>query len=493
MQSGILSEGDYLDHGSLGVRVRRAAALLAASGVRPGDTVALLLRNSVTAIEATLAAQHIGAYPVPVNWHFTAQEIAYVLQDCGARLLVAHADLLERLTDPLPGSMAVFTVGDGTSHPDWDGSVSASEPMPGDPHPVVASMIYTSGTSGRPKGVRRAAATPEQAATVARIRDRLYAPMAGMRTLITAPLYHTAPVLFASFTSRRDGLLVLETRFDAERTLQLIEQHRITHLYAVPTMFVRLLALPEAVRSRYDLSSLRWVLHAGAPCPPDVKKAMIDWWGPVISEYYGSTEMGPLTFCTAQEWLENPGSVGKPLPGVTIEIRDEAGRLCPAGVPGDVILVESGQPDFTYHGDDAKRRALATDHGLVTGDMGYLDEAGRLFICDRRTDMIISGGVNIYPAEIEAALIGYPGIEDCAVIGLPNAEYGEEVVAVVQAPALRDALPEADIQAFLRKAIAGYKVPRRIIAVDALPRDDSGKIFKRRLKEGLGPNGAKAI
>jgi long-chain acyl-CoA synthetase len=264
--------------------------------------------------------------------------------------------------------------------------------------------------------------------------------------------------------------------------LQLIERWRATHAYFAPILFKRLLQLPEAARRRYDLSSLEFVVHAAAPCPPDVKRAMIEWWGPVIHEFYGATETRALTTCTAQEWLDRPGTVGRALPSAVVRIVDAEGCDRPPGETGEIIGAHQGVADFTYHGDEAKRRAAERDGLIVTGDVGYLDEAGYLFICDRSNDMIISGGVNIYPAEIEAELCRAPGVLDCAVFGVPDEEYGEAVMAVVQSADGRRLDPDA-LRGFLAERLSGFKVPRTVEQVDELPREESGKIFKRRLRE----------
>ena len=483
--SGLAMDGRRVSRDELMLRARRAAALLAERGLERGGCIALLLRNGQAFLEATLAAQHLGAYAVPINWHFTPAEVAYVLQDCGARILVAEADLVAGLGEAVV-KMSVFLApgaSSGSAGDDWAKALEARAPHAGSPQSPVQSMIYTSGTTGRPKGVRRAPISAEQAPLLARIRQQIYESERGMRALLAAPLYHSAPNFYALSTLQHEGALFLKEKFDAEDTLRSIAEHRITHMFVVPTMFVRLLALPEEVKSRYDLSSLRWVLHAGAPCPPTIKAAMIEWWGPVITEYYGSTELGPLTFCRSADWLSHPGTVGRPLAGVELSIRDETGAPCPVGEAGEICVDRTAQADFTYHGDDEKRRRMALAGGLATGDVGYLDSDGFLFICERRTDMIISGGVNIYPAEIEAALLAIPGVRDCAVIGAPDPEFGETVVAFVEREPSASALNASSILADLRGSIAGYKVPRRIEFRPALPRDDSGKIFKRKLRD----------
>lgn len=483
----LIDDEGVVEPGQLAERIARAMSLFVASGIREGDAVALLLRNGRVFVEATMAAQNLGAYAVPVNWHFAAPEVEYVLRDCGASVLVGDIDLLADLRGAIPPTVAVFAAGcaDGTDvFSSWEASLAAAEPSGLTPRPAVASMIYTSGTTGKPKGVRRLPMSAAQAAAVGDIRRTIYAHEPDMRALLSAPLYHSAPNFFGINTLRCGGTLILRRRFDAKDTLRLIDAEAISHMFMVPTMFVRLLALGEPARAGFSGRSLRWVLHAGAPCPPDVKSAMIDWWGPVLSEYYGSTELGPLTFCTSSEWLSHRGTVGRALEGVALTVRDTEGAPCADGVAGEICVEAMPQADFTYHGDEAKRRAVDTGAGLATGDIGYRNAQGYYFICDRRTDMIISGGVNIYPAEIEAALMGIGGIADTAVVGMPDAEFGEAVLAFVQLEP-GAALGEAEIAGALRERIAGYKVPREIRFTDALPRDDSGKIFKRRLRDQI--------
>ncbi len=492
--------GDHArTHAELGERAARAATGLERLGVAAGDAVALLLRNDLPFLEASLAAGALGAYAVPINWHLQAEEVAYVLRDCGARVLVVHADLLAAVRDAVPPEMTVLCAETppairaafgisaeagappGTEH-DWSDWLAGFAPRPPSDVAPPAAMIYTGGTTGRPKGVRR---TPPTAAEVEGMQQTVRTTFGfepGMRTVIAGPLYHSAPNTYALASVRAGAHLVLQPRFDAEGLLALIETHRITHFYAVPTMFVRLLKLPEAVRARYDLSSLRWVIHAAAPCPPEVKRAMIEWWGPVVYEFYGSTEVSVVTLCDSAEALQRPGTVGRPLPWVTARIYDDEGRAVPAGTVGELYARNTRYTDFTYHGLDDKRRAAERDGLITVGDVGYFDEAGYLFLCDRRIDMIISGGVNIYPAEIEAVLITMPGVADCAVFGIPDVEFGESVAAAVQLlPGT--ALTERDVRAWLRERIAHYKVPRVVEFHDQLPRLDSGKLLKRRLRE----------
>jgi long-chain acyl-CoA synthetase len=350
-------------------------------------------------------------------------------------------------------------------------------------------MPYTSGTTGRPKGVRRFAPSPAEAARAARVladNVRLvYGIEPGARALVSAPLYHSAPNVYATQALLLGASLYLESRFDPERTLALIEKERLNRAYLVPTMFSRMLKLPEAVRRRYDLSSMEFVITMGSPCAPEVKRAMIDWWGPVIHESYAASELGLVTFIRAEEALRKPGSAGRAIPGVRLKILDEEGRELPPRQTGLVYARQDGYTDFTYNNNDEARRRLERDGLWTLGDMGWLDEDGYLTLSDRAVDMVISGGVNIYPAEIEAALITMPGVADCAVFGIPDAEFGESLAAAVQrqADSTAGAALTADaIRAWLAGRIADYKVPRHVEFHEALPREDSGKLFKRRLR-----------
>jgi long-chain acyl-CoA synthetase len=303
-----------------------------------------------------------------------------------------------------------------------------------------------------------------------------------MRALVSAPLYHSAPNSFAVAAALHDALLVIEPRFDPEETLRLIEAHRLTHAYLVPTMYVRLLRLPEEVRRRYDLSSMRFVSSTGSPCPSDVKRAMIEWWGPVIHEAYGSSELGYMTLLDSHDALRKPGSAGRLLAGVQIGILDEDRRELPPTQAGLIYARQETLTEFTYNGNDAARRAMEVDGFLTMGDVGYLDEDGFLFIVDRAADMVISGGVNIYPAEIEASLLSMLGVADCAVFGIPDPEFGEGLAAAVQCCA-GASVGVDDVKAFLKVRLAGYKVPSIVTFHAELPREDTGKIFKRKLRE----------
>ncbi len=304
----------------------------------------------------------------------------------------------------------------------------------------------------------------------------------GERTVIPAPMYHTAPNVYALSSAIRGMDMTIMTSFDAEEFLRIVAARRVTVVQMVPTMFVRLLALPPQVIARYDLSSLRCIVHAAAPCPPEVKRAMIEWLGPIVAEYYGGTETGPVTFATSEEWLAHPGTVGRPVAQATVKVLDADGRQLPADESGEVFMRLEVLSDFTYEGDEQKRRGVERDGLVSCGDIGYLDAEGYLFLNDRRSDMVISGGVNVYPAEIEACLLSLPGVRDCAVFGIPDDEFGEALAAHVE---LHDGarLTAEHVRAHVRAHLAAYKTPSVVQFSDSLPREDSGKIFKRRLRE----------
>jgi len=485
-------------------RAARAASGLRELGVGRGDTVAVYLRNDFAFYEASFAAGMVGAYSVPVNWHYTESEARYLFENSEARAIVIHADLVEGVRKAFPKDVPVFVVETppeiraayGVSDEkgripegmvNWSSWLEKYAPLADPPQDTPGSMIYTSGTTGNPKGVRRAQPTPEQAAMTQVILSRAFGfygetDLNNLVTVVTGPMYHSAPNAYGSILARLGANVILQPRYDSEELLQLIEKHRITHIHMVPIMFNRLLRLPDEVKNRYDLSSLRFIVHAAAPVSPPIKRQMIEWWGPVINEYYGSTETGSVTFCTSEDWLRYPGTVGRAFPESTVKILDADGNELPPGEIGDVGARTFGLADFTYQLDDAKRASSERSRLILPGDVGYMNEEGFLFLCDRAKDMIISGGVNIYPAEIEAALHRMPGVADCAVFGVPDDEYGEAVMAVVQPQPGAD-LTAQDVRAWLRGEIAGYKAPKQVEFLADLPREDSGKIFKRKLRE----------
>jgi long-chain acyl-CoA synthetase len=504
-----------LDAAEVRRRADQAAAGFESLGVKAGDGVALYLRNDLAFFEASVAAATLGAFPVAVNWHYTLDEADYLFRDSGAKVLVIHADLLEPIRAVVPDHMIVLVVpvpdeiriayglresaaGVPDGAIDWDAWVDGFAPRQGPPAEMPSAIIYTSGTTGRPKGVRRPTPTPAEADAIARMLAHSYGftellgDPAQIVTAVVGPIYHAAPNAHASFAFRIGANIAVMPKFDPEALLQLIEARRITHLNMVPIMFNRLLKLPDAVRRKYDLSSLRFVAHAAAPVSPPIKRAMIEWWGPVITEYYGSTEMGNVTFCTAEEWLAHPGTVGRAMPGAEVRVIGPDGESLAPGAVGEVIGRMRGTPEFTYQNDPAKRRAMEKQGLITPGDIGYFDEDGFLYLCDRANDMIISGGVNIYPAEIEAQLHKMPEVADCAIFGIPDEDYGEAVCAVVQIQP-GATLEESDVKRYLRQCIAGYKVPKRVTFSTELPREDSGKIFKRKLREPYWAGAGRSI
>jgi long-chain acyl-CoA synthetase len=481
----------------------RAARGLAELGVGEDDVVCIMLRNEPAFLEALFGARRLGAYPCPINWHYKADEAGWILADSGAKALVVHADLLPQIEGAIPRGVATVVVQPeaatrsayGLAEQDlqipagmreWHAWLAACALWSGPARVPRANMPYTSGTTGRAKGVRRITPSPEAAAAAAAVLRMAYARALGiedeMRALLSAPLYHSAPVSYAIQTMLVGATLVLEPKFDAERTLALIERHRLTHAYLVPTMYARLLKLPDAVKHRYDVSSMRFVASTGSPCAPEVKRAMIEWWGPVFHESYASSEAGYVTAISSAEALAKPGSAGRPIGAGALRILDAEGRELPPGEIGLIYARQPAYPDFTYNNNPEARRAIDRDGLWTLGDMGYLDEDGYLFICDRATDMVISGGVNIYPAEIEVALAAMPGVHDCAVFGIPDAEFGETLAAAIQ-PEPDTTLDAHGVRTWLAARIADYKVPRVVEFHAQLPREESGKIFKRRLRD----------
>ncbi len=499
MHKGIVSGGRVRSKQEFGLRARRVASGLRAFGVKPGDSVAILMRNDIAFLEASFAAMMLGAYAVPINWHFKAEEVSYILTDSAAKALIGHADLLSAVTVTAPAHLPVIWLAtppeilsayriepDHAAVPagavEFESWLAAQPPYEGPPVPQPQSMIYTSGTTGHPKGVRRKAPTAREHEVNEALRSLVYGVMQGVRCLLPGPLYHSAPNSFGLRAARLAELLVLMPRFDAETMLQIVARERIEAIFMVPTMFIRLLKLPEEVRRQYDVTSLRHVIHAAAPCPADVKRAMIEWWGPVIYEFYGGTENGPVTFATSEDALRKPGTVGRPSPGAQVRILDNDGKQLPAGAVGEIYSRIEGYPDFIYHNLPEKTADVLRDGLITCGDLGYLDEDGYLFVCDRKRDMVISGGTNIYPAEIEAVLHTAPGVQDCAVFGVPDAEFGEALMAVVE-PRSGAELDVAALRKQMADHLADYKVPKHIEIRSDLPREDSGKIFKRRLRD----------
>jgi long-chain acyl-CoA synthetase len=481
--------GEAVTYGELEDRSNRLAQLFRARGLRAGDHIAIVMENQKRFYEVCWAAQRAGLYFTAISTRLTAPEAAYIVNDCGARLLVASramAKVAEGLPGQVPG-VETLLMTDGTV-PGFEVYEDAVAKMPAEPIGDETSgvdMLYSSGTTGRPKGVKIPLSgepidfvSPQGLAS-----RRLYSFGADTVYLSPAPLYHAAPLRFNMWVQRVGGTCVIMEHFDAEDYLRLVEKHRATHTQLVPTMFVRMLKLPEEVRLKYDVSSLKVAIHAAAPCPIDVKRAMIDWWGPILMEYYAGTEGNGSTFINSHDWLEHPGSVGRPMVG-EVHILGEDGSEQPPGEPGAIYF--AGGPEFSYHNDPEKTAQARNEQGWSTlGDVGYLDEDGFLYLTDRKAFMIISGGVNIYPQEVENLLIGHPKVADVAVFGVPNDEYGEEVKAVVQPLDWADAGPalEAELIGYCRENLAHLKCPRSVDFERELPRHPTGKLYKRLLRD----------
>lgn len=500
ISSGVISGDRYLSSGALAANAAKAATALHSAGVWQGDVVALLLRNDFAFFEATRGATLLGATTVPMNWHMSVDEIAYVLDDCDAKVLIAHSDLLTESVLALCNGREVIAVETPPeiagafgiepqrcvaprAVPEWYQWISSFEPWGEEPRAMSNPMFYTSGTTGMPKGVLRKPVAPEVAArAMGRSATAWGLQGNAVRSIMTGPLYHSAPNAYGMGIVRAGGLLVLQPRFDALDMLAMIERHKITHLHIVPTMFVRLLKLPVEDRSGFDVTSLQHVAHGAAPCPQDVKQQMIAWWGPVIHEYYAMTETGIVALCNSEDWLAHLGTVGHAADGVDIRIVNEQGDDCAAGTSGQICISSETTPYVAYHRAEKKTEELRLGNYIATGDVGYLDDDGFLYISDRISDMVISGGVNIYPAEIEKVLVAMPAVRDCAVFGVPDDEFGERLVSVIDTagPLAGEAVTE-----FLRERVSGYKIPRDFVFTTDLPREDSGKIKKRLLREAF--------
>ena len=495
----VLPTGEEITYWDLGARINRISHALRSLGLAAGDAVAAVVRNGAEYFELVLATSQVGMSLVPVNWHLAPREVVYIIQDSGAKIVVADAGIAHALTtltaagEILPPHRYVVDHESVPGEPDgWQPYSSLGEGQPSTPpdHRTAGLMMgYTSGTTGRPKGVKRNVPPTEPEELVRAVFLPLLAgygvtPGEGVH-LVCSPLYHAAPGFYALAFLHAGHTLVCHDRFDAEATLRDVERYRVTSSHMVPTQLHRLLRLPEEVRRRHDLSSLRLLIHAGAPCPVHVKRQMLDWLGPVVWEYLGSTE-GQATVVGPDEWLARPGTLGRPRPGVTVRILDETGTEVPRGEAGTIYFGTEGRPPaFEYH-NDPEKTAASRAGGLVTvGDMGYVDEDGYLFLLDRRTDLIVCGGVNIYPAEIEQHLAAHPAVADVAVIGVPDPEWGRSVLAVVQL--VPEAKPGEDLAeeltAFCREGLASFKCPRRFEFLSEFPRTESGKLQRRVLRD----------
>ncbi|MFZ6003421.1 MAG: acyl-CoA synthetase [Actinomycetota bacterium] len=488
------ASGERVTYRELDERSNRLANLWYERGLRRGDHVAILLANEPRWFDAVWAALRSGLYYTPVNWHLTAPEVAYIVRDCGARSVLTSASFADKVAG-LDVEVPLVVDGDIDGWESYEKAVADKSPKPLAREPEGAGMFYSSGTTGRPKGILFP--LPDRTVHDEHPILKYESPIANGPESIylsTAPMYHTAPVVTCSLAHRSGATTVIMERWDPEACLAAIERHRVTSAQFVPTMFVRLLKLPPEVRQRYDVSSLQLVTHAAAPCPVEVKQQMMDWFGPIIWEYYAGSENVGSTLIGPEEWLAHPGSVGLPR-FTTVHICDDDHRELPVGDVGNIWFDTPGAA-FEYHGDPAKTAASRSPEGWFNlGDVGYLDSDGYLYLTDRQSFTIISGGVNIYPQETEDVLVMHPAVADVAVFGIPNDDLGEEVKAVVQLLDHELAGPamEAELMAFCRERLAAFKCPRTIDFDPALPRQDTGKLYKRLLKDRYWGNRASRI
>jgi long-chain acyl-CoA synthetase len=483
--------GQAVSYAELDAESNQLAQLLRARGLKQGDSIAICMENNPTYLKATWAGQRSGLYYTAASSRLTPGELEYIVNDCGAQALITSyekRDVAAQLLDSMPNVHTRLMIGgviDGfKSYEEAVGAMPAvevSDPAQGQ------DMLYSSGTTGRPKGVKiPLTGNPADAPTgVTGLGMMLYQFGPEMVYLSPAPLYHAAPLRFCMAVQQMGGTVVVMEHFDPVEYLRLIGLHHVTHTQVVPTMFVRMLKLPEDERAKFDVSSLRVCIHAAAPCPVPVKKQMIEWWGPVIYEYYAGTEGNGFVACNSDEWMAHPGTVGRPLLG-QVHIVDEDGTELPPGSAESGTIYFEGGATFEYHNDPEKTAGSRNSAGWSTlGDVGYVDDDGFLYLTDRKAYMIISGGVNIYPQEAENVLVMHPKVADAAVFGVPNEEMGEEVKAVVQPLSMSDAGPELEREliAYCKSQLAGFKCPRSIDFEEELPRHPTGKLYKRLLKD----------
>jgi long-chain acyl-CoA synthetase len=482
------ARGGALNYAQLEAQANQSAWQLRECGLRRGDVVACVFENAPEVFVFSWAAQRAGLYLTSISSKLSPADVAYILADSAARLVVISDALMPLVQPALTSSLAAYAWTAATGLPGWSAlaqqrpTVAIPDPSPG------TDLLYSSGTTGRPKGIVPVLPEgPLDAPTpLTHMGMELYGMGSDTVYLSTSPLYHAAPLRWALTVQRLGGTVIVMERYDPELALQLIETHRVTHATFVPTHFVRMLKLPEEVRARYDTSSLRAAIHAAAPCPVPVKQAMLSWWGPVLYEYYSGTESCGITALSPGEWLRKPGSVGRAILG-TVKIVDEQGAELPPGREGLVYFADG--PEFSYLNDPAKTAEAHNSLGWATlGDIGRLDEEGYLFLTDRKSFTIISGGVNIYPQMIENHLITHPRVADVAVIGVPDEEMGEKVLAIIQPTSWSDAGEELaeELRRFARAGLGGVMTPRQFEFRRTLPREPTGKLMKRLLREEYG-------
>jgi len=486
------ASGETVSYGEYEARCNRMAHFLRGAGLQRGDHISVFMENSPRMLEIEGAAERIGLYYTLINTYLAPDEVAYIVTNSQSRLLFSSAarrQVAEAAAARCPQLERMLMTGPEAVPAGWESYEAAIAGYPSDPVPdesLGAAMLYSSGTTGQPKGILRDLPTiaPAEPLPVMDFVRAMFGFRASMTYLNPAPLYHSAPQASVSASIRLGATTVVMEHFEAEQWLTLVERYRVTHCQMVPVMFSRLLRLPDEVRARYDTSSLECIVHAAAPCPVHVKKAMIDWLGPIITEYYGATEANGFTFCDSAQWLAHPGTVGHPILGELL-ILDDDGAECPTGVDGTIWF--RGVTAFQYFQDPVKTAEGRSGDGATSsvGDVGHVDDDGYLYLTDRKSYMIISGGVNIYPQETENLLSAHPAVLDVAVIGVPNEDMGEEVKAVVQLADPACAGPELaqELISYCRDRLAHFKCPRTIDFVPELPRSATGKLYKRLLRD----------
>ena len=498
------SSGESVTYAEFEARANRLTHLLQNEGLSRQDHYSIMMENNNRYLEACAAGERAGLYYTCINSYLTADELAYILDNSESQILITSMSKLEVATDAVAQSSKVRKVlvvdADANKLPDgFEDYATACQSFPATPidnERLGTSMLYSSGTTGRPKGIIRPLPEqpPAQALPMYDFLGQLWHYREDMIYLSPAPLYHSAPQAAVNLTIRQGGTVIIMERFDSEAYLSLIEQYRVSHSQLVPTMFSRMLKLPEAVRKSYNLSSLEIAVHAAAPCPVMVKQQMIEWWGPIIHEYYGATEGLGFSACNTQEWLAHPGTVGKIVLGELAVLDDEMQPL-PQGTPGTLWFKTA--TEFEYHNDPEKTAEATSPDGEMTtvGDVGYVDEDGFLFLTDRKTFMIISGGVNIYPQESEDLLIAHPKVADAAVFGVPNVDLGEEVKAVIQVVpgTVEDESLTEELLGYLAEHLSRQKIPRSIDYTAQMPRLPTGKLYKRLLRDQYWGEGESRI
>ena len=482
------ASGEVVTFAELDAKANQIAQLLRASGIQTGQHIAMMLKNCREFIEVVFGCSRAGVVFTPISTHLKKEETAYIINNCNARLFIASASLASVATEAAehaPELLRKFIVGgEIAGFEDWQSAVASQPSDEISDQSLGVPMLYSSGTTGKPKGIFRAPQNTDlDAPHPLKLVGAYYGFSDTTVYLSPAPLYHSAPLFYNTLNMTGGGTSIIMDRFDPEQALALIERYEVTHSQWVPSMFIRMLKLPEGIRERYDVSSMQRAIHAAAPCPIDIKRQMINWWGPVICEYYSSTEGVGFTLIDSEDWLAHPGSVGRPLTGVP-KILDDEMKVLPPGEVGQIYFDEIGR--FEYFDEPGKTDEAFDTRGWGTvGDMGYLDADGYLYLTDRKNFMIITGGVNVYPAEIEGLLVTHPQIADAAVFGIPNEEYGEEVKAVVQLlhhEEAGDALA-GDLILWMKERLSSVKVPKSVDFMEQLPRMDNGKLYKRHLME----------